>query len=326
MRGRLLPTLVRVSVAVPARLHLGFLDLNGKLGRRFAGIGLAVAGLGTRINIRPAPVTHISGPEQARVGQHLETMRQHLRVGAHYAIEVEQVVPAHAGLGSGTQIALAVAAGLRRLHDLPYDIPADALRLGRGGRSGIGIGVFERGGLVLDGGRGSTSTTPPIIARLPFPEEWRAILVLDPTRQGVHGSQEGAAFASLPPFPEPEAAHHCRLILMKALPAVAEKDLPSFGAAISELQRGVGEYFAPIQGGSRYSSPAVASALSLLAEAGAYGIGQSSWGPTGFAFASSEHSANELVAALRQDERFRMLDIRICSALNHGAEITLRPD
>ena len=47
-----------------------------------------------------------------------------------------------------------VAAALRRLHDLPLDAPGDAVRLDRGTRSGVGIGLFEHGGLVVDGGHG----------------------------------------------------------------------------------------------------------------------------------------------------------------------------
>jgi predicted sugar kinase len=33
-----------VSVTVPARLHLGFLDLDGGLGRRFGSLGMALDG------------------------------------------------------------------------------------------------------------------------------------------------------------------------------------------------------------------------------------------------------------------------------------------
>ena len=208
-----------------------------------------------------------------------------------------------------------------RLHDLPPDLCGDAIRLGRGGRSGIGIGVFDRGGLILDAGRGRAATPPPIISRLRFPEQWRVVLVLDPSRSGVHGPEEGAALAMLAPFPEREAAHLCRLVLMQALPAVAEGDLASFGAAIRELQSRVGDYFAPIQGGGRFTSPDVAAALARLDEAGAYGIGQSSWGPTGFAFASSAAEASRLVALLRDDARLRALDIRACTGLNRGAQI-----
>jgi len=315
------PEAMSITVAAPARLHLGFLDPSGGLGRRFAGIGLALGELGTRINVRIAASTHIEGPEQGRVQRYLDAMRQHLGVRDTYAIRVEETVAAHVGLGSGTQIALAVAAGIRRLHDLPLDVIGDAVRLGRGGRSGIGIGVFERGGLILDGGRGSTTTTPPIIARLPFPEAWRVILVLDTARKGLHGAHEGTAFESLPRFPDAEAAHHCRLVLMQALPAVLERDLTAFSAAIRDLQQGIGDYFAPVQGGSRFFSPDVAAALARLDAAGAHGIGQSSWGPTGFAFAQSDAAANELTALLGNEDRFRALDIRICSGLNRGAEI-----
>jgi len=320
LRGNPAPSAASVTVSAPARLHLGFLDPSGGLGRRFASIGLAIAELGTRISIYRAESVQIEGSEKARVAQHLATMQQHLGLSGAYAAKVEQTVPAHAGLGSGTQIALAVAAGIRRLHDLPLDLRGDALRLGRGGRSGVGIGVFDRGGLILDGGRGPATTTPPIISRLRFPEPWRVILVLDPNRLGVHGPQESEAFATLPPFPEHEAAHHCRLILMKALPAIAEGDLASFGAAIGELQSRVGDYFAPIQGGSRFTSPDVGAALALLDRAGAHGIGQSSWGPTGFAFAPSMEEAERLAAVLRDDARIRTLDIRVCSGLNRGAQ------
>jgi beta-ribofuranosylaminobenzene 5'-phosphate synthase len=325
LRGNPASNAASVTVTAPARLHLGFLDPSGGLGRRFASIGLAVADLGTRIGIRAAASTHVEGAEHARVEQHLETMQRHLRLSGAYAATIEQTVPAHTGLGSGTQIALAVAAGIRRLHDLPLDSRGDAIRLGRGGRSGIGIGAFDRGGLILDGGRGPATATPPIISRLPFPEPWRVILVLDPTRTGVHGAQEGAAFESLPPFPEQEAARHCRLVLMKALPAVAEGDLAGFGAAIGELQSRVGDYFAPIQGGSRFTSPDVAAALARLDQAGAHGIGQSSWGPTGFAFVASAEDAKRLVAPLHGDVRLRALDIRVCSGLNRGAQIEVHP-
>src|SRR5581483_7464123 len=100
---------------------------------------------------------------------------------------VEEVAPAHAGLGSGTQLALAIAAGLRRMHGLPLDVRGDAVRVGRGARSGLGIGLFDTGGVIVDGGRGASSDAAPVICRLPFPQDWRILLVLDPACTGVHG-------------------------------------------------------------------------------------------------------------------------------------------
>jgi beta-ribofuranosylaminobenzene 5'-phosphate synthase len=316
------PAPAKVTVRVPARLHLGFLDLNGGLGRRFGSIGLAISGRRTSITIGAAAQMRVTGPEHERVRGHIETMRRVLDLRGEYDATIDEVVPAHVGLGSGTQLALAVAAGLRRLHGLPLDVRHDAIRLGRGARSGIGIGLFEQGGLVVDGGRGSAQTPAPIVSRLPFPEQWRILVVLDPHRQGVHGPDERELFGKLAPCSDAEAAHLCRLVLMQALPALADCDIAAFGSAIKELQGWLGDYFAPIQGGSRFSSPDVAAALDLLESEGALGIGQSSWGPTGFAFVPSAEVADRLLARTRGDPRFRDLDIRACTGLNRGAEIT----
>ena len=310
-----------VTVTVPARLHLGFLDLNGGLGRRFGGIGLAIGGLGTRLTIERAGKSQASGPDADRVSQHLQKIERLLSLRGGHRIRVSEVVPAHAGLGSGTQLALAVAAGLRSLHDLPLDIAGDALRLGRGVRSGIGIGLFSRGGLVVDGGRGDRERLAPIICRLPVPEDWRILVILDPQRQGIHGPEEGATMAALPSMCAADAARLCRLVLMQALPALADHDLANFGAAIKELQIELGDYFAPAQGGARFMSPDVAAILDILDRASAFGVGQSSWGPTGFAFAQTPDEAARLAMIAAPQARRRGLDIRVCQALNRGAQI-----
>ena len=315
------PSPASVTVTVPARLHLGFLDLNGGLGRRFGSIGLAINGLKTSITFNAASQPQVTGPESERVRGYLQAMQRALDIENTCHVRIDEVVPAHAGLGSGTQIALAVAAGVRRLHGLPLDVRGDAIRLERGARSGVGIGLFDHGGLVVDGGRGSLTTAAPVVSRMPFPEQWRILVVLDPHRQGVHGPDEREVFSKLAPSSDGQAAHLCRLVLMKALPALAECDITGFGSAIKEMQVLLGDYFAAIQGGSRFSSPDVAAALAALEDEGAYGIGQSSWGPTGFAFAPSAEEANRLVESIYRHPRCRDLDIRTVAGLNRGAHI-----
>jgi len=310
-----------VSVSVPARLHLGFLDLNGELGRKFGSIGLAISGLRTRITVARASQSQISGPESERARRYVGRLQAALGLSGAHRVQIDEAIPSHAGLGSGTQLALALAAGIRPLHGLPLDIRGDAVRLGRGARSGIGIGLFISGGVVVDGGRGAATGAAPIVSRIPFPEAWRILLVLDRSRTGVHGEDESAAFARLPPFPAEHAARICRLVLMQALPALIEADLVSFGAAIKEMQALLGAYFAPLQGGHPFASPSVAGALELLEGQGALGIGQSSWGPTGFAFVHSRDDAERLIDFARKHPRCQGLDIRACKGLNHGAEI-----
>jgi beta-ribofuranosylaminobenzene 5'-phosphate synthase len=311
----------RVTVHAPARLHLGFLDLNGGLGRKFGSIGLALGGLGTRLTVRSAPQMGVEGPDAERAQANIAAMQRVLGFDGNYQATIEATVPPHAGLGSGTQMALAVAAALRRLHGLPPDPEGDAVRLGRGQRSGIGIAAFQVGGLVVDGGRGGVTQVPPFISRVAFPVSWRAIVLLDPARQGIHGAAETAAFGRLPEFPGQKAAHLCRLVLMQILPAAAEHDIVAFGSAIKELQVVIGDYFAPAQG-ARFTSPEVGAVLAHLDAQGAHGIGQSSWGPTGFAFAASLEEAERLAALARAHQIGRALDIRVCAALNRGAEIT----
>jgi beta-ribofuranosylaminobenzene 5'-phosphate synthase len=177
---------------------------------------------------------------------------------------------------------------------------------------------------VVDGGHGAGTRAAPIVSRLAFPEHWRVLVVLDPAGQGAHGPDERAAFARLPPFPDQAAAHLCRLVLMQALPALAEHDVVMFGAAIREMQQVLGAYFAPAQGGSRFTSPDVLACLDALEAAGAHGVGQSSWGPTGFAFAPSPEEADRLARVARRHPSAKGLDIRVCTGLNRGADITAR--
>lgn len=310
-----------VEVVVTGRLHLGFLDLHGGLGRRFGSIGLSIREPRGRLTLRQSTVNEVVGAERERAGRYLATMQSRDGLGAKYRLTVDEAIPPHAGLGSGTQLALAVAAAFRRMHGLGLDAAGDARALDRGARSGVGIGLFEMGGLVVDGGRSETTGVPPIISHMDFPEAWRVVLILDPARQGIHGAEERAAFRSLGPMAAADAGEISRLALMGALPSLAERDIVGFGAAITRMQQLLGDYFAPAQRGRRFVSPDVATVLSVLAEAGAHGIGQSSWGPTGFAFAAADREAEQLAALARSRAESRALDIRVVSALNCGATI-----
>ena len=307
------------TAIAPARLHLGFLDLNGGLGRRFGSIGLAIDHPVTRLSIARAQAPFIEGPEARRAAAYLETLTQRLGLAGTYGVTIHEAIPDHVRLGSGTQLALALASALRLLEGLAPDVPADALALQRSQRSGIGAGLFERGGVIVDGGRAEGTVTPPIIARLEFPAGWRVLLVLDSRLKGLHGAQETESFAALGPFAAAGAAEICRLVLIKALPALAEADLESFGGAIERIQEIVGAYFAPAQGGAAQTSAAVAEMLGALRRHGAKGIGQSSWGPTGFAFAADEGEAQRLRDLMRGEAAALGVDIAICKGLNRGA-------
>lgn len=317
------PATAAVQVLAPARLHLGFMDLNGGLGRRYGSLGLAVSEPSTELLVSPAADFGATGPEQDRAKKLLERLSASLGLKGRYRAEITRAIPAHAGLGSGTQLALAIGAALIRLEGLDVNARVLGELVERGARSAIGMAAFECGGFIVDGGRAPNGHAPPVVARAPFPEDWRVLLILDRAAQGVHGDRETQAFAALPAFPEAAAGHLCRLMMMQLLPALHERDLASYGAALTEIQQIVGKHFAAAQGGSPWSSPAVGQLARRIQDAGAVGIGQSSWGPTGFAFVGGEAAAARLYSTFVEEATAQGLEILIVGGRNRGATIEL---
>ena len=158
--------------------------------------------------------------------------------------------------------------------------------------------------------------------RADFPEDWRALLILDPESAGVSGDAEVRAFRELPDFSEAQAGRICRLVLMQLVPGLLEQDILAFGAALSEIQKIVGDHFAAAQGGGAWTSPAVGRLAERMRGLGAHGIGQSSWGPTGFAFVDSERAAERLYHSLVEEAKADGLDILIARGRNSGATIS----
>ena len=314
-----------IVVEAPARLHVGFIDLNGGLGRCFGSLGLTLDGVVTRLRLRRAESTTASGPQAGRASDCLARLCRAVSGSGTAEVVVEEAIPTHAGLGSGTQMALAVGTAVSEAYALGLSPREIAHVLDRGARSGIGVAAFEQGGFIVDGGRGSGDAPPPLISRIAFPGHWRILLILDHATSGLHGAAEVAAFRALPPFPPEQAAQLARLALMQILPALAEADLEPFGRGVSELQRVVGDHFGPAQGG-RYTSPRVAAALALLEARGACCVGQSSWGPTGFVITDSAQRAQELQHELQRHlGTANGLELRIVQASNRGAQSHRQP-
>ena len=315
-------TVDAVRVEVPARLHLGFLDMEGGLGRRFGSLGLTLDGLGTELTlVRGDPAGGTADRPACRARGYLDRLCSVLGVESGFSLLLGRTIPSHSGLGSGTQLALAIGAALSAMTGRPLPPRRVASLLDRGARSGIGVGAFEQGGVILDGGKGALDEPPPVISRMALPEAWRMLLVFDDANRGLSGTAETVAFRDLPPFPADKAAYLCRLTLMVGLPALAEEDVERFGAAVTELQSVVGDHFAPAQGG-RFSSPDVAEVLRWLPSVGAAGVGQRSWGPTGFAIfgdaGSAERAAEEARARWRLQANLRFV---VCRGRNRGAVV-----
>jgi beta-ribofuranosylaminobenzene 5'-phosphate synthase len=313
-----------IHVRAPSRLHFGLLGWGPQAARQFGGVGLMIDAPGIELHVEPANSWKIAGSHAPRVVQLVGELEARLRAArislrpAH--IHVESAPPEHVGLGVGTQLCLAVARALFLLSDVPDTSVDEVARwTGRGRRSGIGLHGFEHGGLIVDGGSRNEADIPPLLARLSFPEAWSILVVRPPGESGLHGPDESRAFANLPPISQEVTDSLCRLVLLEILPAVIENDLAAFGAALGELQARVGDCFAPAQGGTFASAQATQIARALR-DAGFAGVGQSSWGPTLYAFSSLSEPEIKALAE-RLSERFSLDpgSVFVTRAANHGA-------
>jgi beta-RFAP synthase len=321
-----------VRVAAPARLHLGFLDPGASLGRRFGSLGLVIEGFDTVVSLRPAAAERASaaGPrEQAalpRAQAALIALRRASGRSAPLELRLEQVPPPHAGFGTGTQLALAVGRAFATLHDLVLDTPALARITGRGLRSGVGVAGFDSGGLLVDAGPGAAGGPAPLIARVELPAAWRVLLVLDHRLQGLHGEAERVALANLPPLGQDLAAALCHDTLMRVLPGAIDADFASFAAGLNRMQAVLGEHFAPAQPAGAFTSAAVGRLLGALASHQPAAVGQSSWGPTGFAILPAGDGLEAWLARARTGgELDPALDLRLVQPRARGAVVSRLP-
>ena len=286
-----------VWVEAPARLHFGLLDLRGARGRKFGGIGAAAPGPTLLVSARPAETVSVTGEDAERAMAFADRFLEHHRnaIGRRGAeIHVHRALPAHAGLGSGTQLALAVARALAELHGAPADAPALAYASGRAQRSAIGTWTFAGGGLVVEGGRRNTNAgVGPLLARLLFPSSWRCVVAVPDLAPAISGSAEAAAFAQLPPADEREVERIAHIVLMALLPALADDDLATFGSALTEIQAITGRWFAAVQGGIFAPGPSE-ELIRRMREWGAPGVGQSSWGPAVYGIVEGEDAGRRL--------------------------------
>lgn len=289
----------RLFVEAPARLHFGVLDLRGDLGRRFGGIGAAVPAPSLLLEARPAAELKAEGPDADRALEFARRFARHHDLDLRLHFCLHRSIPSHAGLGSGTQLALAVARASAELSNLPTDVTALAHAVDRGRRSGVGTWTFAHGGFVLEGGRTADAEhVAPLLARLPFPETWRCVVAVPRGKPGLAGDDEAAAFARLPSPSARDVERVAHLVLMQLLPALAEADLAGFGEALGEVQRITGGWFAPVQGGV-FAPGETGELIDRLRAWGAAGVGQSSWGPAVYGIVGQAGASRALAERVR---------------------------
>jgi beta-ribofuranosylaminobenzene 5'-phosphate synthase len=321
--------MARVRVTAGARLHFGFQNLSLARERLYGGLGVALRKPRLVLEATSAPEVRCA---DSQASEYAERAAELLDVPG-VEITVHERLPHHVGLGSGTQLALAVFAAVARAHDREPRVRARAPDLGRGGRSGVGCATFEEGGFVIDAGHPAErfTTRPPVegewtvpapVARHTLSESWKFVVVIPAIDSGRSGEREDRAIDRVVERADPAIADDiARLVSQRVLPAATEDNWMEFGSAIGELSRLNGAWYADEQGGV-YRPPLGEIIDALAASPAVAGAGQSSWGPAIYGLTDSE-SADTARTAARDALSSAGVDgeVMVCAPRNEGARI-----
>jgi len=288
-----------VEVTTPSRLHFGMFSFGRVDVRQFGGVGVMIDRPGVHLQITSAAKFAVVGPAAQRAAAVVDRLTNCWQLEAPPACQIEILnsPPEHAGLGTGTQLELAVTAGLNAFRGGdPLSAEQLAQLSGRGARSAIGTYGFLLGGLLVESGKLPGEILSPLEQRIVLPENWRFVLIVLPGA-GLAGEAERRAFGSLPPVPPERTVQLRAEVARQMLPAALDAQFDRFAESLYQFNREAGMCFATSQGGP-YASKLIADLIERLREEGVRGVGQTSWGPSVFALVEHEPAAHEILKRL----------------------------
>ncbi len=284
----------QVRVTTGSRLHFGLLDTA----KPFGGVGVMIEHPITEVIARRADT--FQGPAIAaeRVLGIAERYRQRLHLDALPACQIEIVrrPPAHTGLGTGTQLAMAVAEAISELLNPSMVDETTAFRIAdRGRRSAVGIHGYRHGGLIYEDADNAAELNP-IRQRIDVPRQW-CVAILRPIQETmtISGDVELDQFSKLPATTSAQRDHFRDQITSQLLPAIQNGDFDAFSEAVHRYNRDSGLLFESVQNGP-YNGTAVSSLVDFLRSNRVKGVGQSSWGPSVFAWFATREKAHQFVS------------------------------
>lgn len=285
-------------VRAPSRLHFGMFSFGVPTLRQFGGAGVMIERPSLELRITPAGQFEYVGANADRLHRAVEQVRTTSWGRDLPPVKVATLVSprSHTGLGSGTQTALSVVAGLRKFLSLqPLDAAELAQVAGRAKRSAVGLYGFLQGGLIVEAGRLPHDGVAPLAAQVDLPEAWRFVLICPREQQGLSGESERAAFADLPAVPQSLTDQLCRIALLDLVPAARSGNFAGFSEALYHFGHAAGQCFKSHQAGV-YATDELAMLVARVRALGVAGVGQSSWGPTLFTLHPSSVAAEQFVA------------------------------
>ena len=283
------------TIDSPARLHLGFMELNDSNPRVFGSIGLAITNFKFKQTIQLNKdfdvICHNTGIK-LRIEEIIKLFSKNYKI-KKCRLSVSDFIPLHKGLGSGTQVSLCTGFLLSSFNNLNLSIENISKFLGRGQRSGVGVETFKSGGFIIDTGKQKSSISPPQkLIDIKWPKDWQIILITNTNVSGLHGKKESKEFTKLKNVSSNFAKENCFNLLMKVIPGLLENDFYTFANGIQKIQENMSEIFYGNK--NKFSNHNISKIFKFVREKKYIGFGQSSWGPTGFIFCENRKKREEI--------------------------------
>lgn len=318
----------RIDIQTGSRLHFGIFSEPQEAGRLFRGCGMMIDSPGFHLSLQPRvrnsdSVVHAPPDYASRITALLHRLDGTLASREQMPVEIKLYshYSQHTGLGSGTQLAMAVVDAWSALHQRSLSSVTVAMQLaGRGERSSIGSTGYFQGGFLIDDGKPRLDSLGSVQTRLEFPEDWRILLIRPTQGAGLAGTAEKDAFSHIDQVRHPHAHELTQFLDVDIPAALRERDFDAFTQTIDLFGQLVGQQFSLIQGGIYASKPA-SDTIVFLREQGLTGLGQSSWGPTLFAFCRTEEEALRFVNMLGGKLPHSGWEILMTRGLNSRARV-----
>ncbi|MFX1470122.1 MAG: beta-ribofuranosylaminobenzene 5'-phosphate synthase [Promethearchaeota archaeon] len=328
-----------LKITTPCRIHLSLIDENGYTGRVDGGIGLMLDRPNVVLEVSNSAdeftiecnkyykeSVHVINEKASKIFKHFHISNK------NFHFHLKRYYPSHVGLGSKTQLSLAIATAITKLKNLNTNIGDLTKYVERGGTSGIGWRGFETGGFILDGGHdfgkgkeketflpssASYSAKPALtIFRYNIPDNWRFVLVIPNVKKGAYGDEEISVFQNFAPIPRNEVNEVSHQIIMKVIPGILKNDLSCFGEGLKRIQS-IG--FKKVEIDLQHDI--VKDLLKFFENYGLKAYGMSSFGPSVFGIVESDFEAETILKKIQRNQKYSGSHIYICKPNNNGAKI-----
>ncbi len=304
----------QVKIITNSRLHFGFLNLKSQETYSFGGMGLSIDKYPTTITVTKARKFKSNLSEV--LNKKIKKFFLINKLNSNIQIDCIQKPESHIGLGSGTQLTLAIEEALNKIYELKY---TNCEIFKRAYRSGIGYNSYNNGGFIVDSPKRDLNNNK-IIFKCNFPKHWKIILLFDRNMKGTYGKKEEKFFLSNNISSIRKKLSD--ITLNEIIPSVIYEDFDIFARSLTQFQKLNSSFYTSIQK-SIHLSTDIADIIKKIRSNFNIASGQSSWGPTSYMFTDSRNDLKEIISILdREISMYNNLSYNVVSAKNNGRKIS----